>query len=577
MLNLSKLNRAQAEAVSHGLGPALVLAGPGSGKTYTIVHRICYLIEYSAVPPDSILVISFTKAAARSLQQRFHITMQENFSPVHFGTFHSFFFQILRRFSHYNTESILSKEEKLSLAGELLLSDGKLMKKSDISPEDFLKAFGNYQNNPDAFLVEQLPCGVDMLEFQNLSSAYRERCQKERRLDYDDMAILCLELLQNNPHALDACRRKYQHIFIDEYQDTNPLQYEVIKLLAKPHNNLFAVGDDDQAIYGFRGSTPGIMQDFMRQYPQAKGYLLNVNYRSTPEIVHVASKMIALNKNRYPKEITSGRAHGNPVRYQSFVNREEEYEYAALRLQENRNVWTYGQMAVISRTNRDLESISEILEEQGIPYRLSERHRNRFENFVVRDILQCVSFCCGFKKREPEIWRKLKGNRHKRETLAKLTPYAALHYFRSHVGYDRYLSDLLWQKPEQMKACQEWLKRLEGSSRKYFRLEDWLAALEKHTDDWKKEDKENAEEGVRLLTIHGAKGLEFSYVCLVDINEGVIPTKNIRSTNVLEEERRMLYVGMTRAKEAMDILYLTGTKDSPQLPSRFLNPLLGRH
>lgn len=581
MHDFSHLNPSQKKAVCHGSGPALVLAGPGSGKTYLMVNRIRYLTENCQAAPENILVITFTKAAARSLQQRFSGNTGQNGMQVFFATFHSFFFQLLRKYSLYDTNSLIKTEEKLKYMEAVLAEKRTNLSPNSASARDFLKSFGIYKNNPEAFSDENLPADIKMQDFLTVFSAYQQLIGKERKLDFDDMPFLCLQLLKEKKSVLESCRRQFTHILVDEYQDTNSVQYEILKLLAAPGNNIFAVGDDDQAIYGFRGSTPGIMQDFLKQYPEASLYRLDVNYRSTPAIVKASLRMIEENKTRFSKNIKALESRGEPVTYLAFEKSEEEYQYIAQRLARCRETWTYQEMAVLCRTNRVLESIAEILEEAEIPYQMKEPVASHYESPAVRELVSCLYYCQGQKKREPAVWKTLKGDIRQKELLKQMSPYAAIHYIRNRMEYDAYLK---FRLKDSLAKAEEYLQQLDclgAFALKFNSTREWLAALEKHISGWQRlaaqgqtAQKETQEPGVNLMTIHASKGLEFSYVCISDVNEGILPGKNIRNPELLEEERRMLYVGMTRAKKALDILYLTGTKESPRLPSRFLNPLL---
>lgn len=582
MHDFSHLNPSQKKAVCHGSGPALVLAGPGSGKTYLIVNRIRCLTENCQVAPENILVITFTKAAARSLQQRFSEDTGQNGIQVFFATFHSFFFQLLRQYSSYGTNSLLKTEEKIKYMEAVLAETRIHLSANSASARDFLKSFGIYKNNPEAFSDEHLPAEIKMQDFLTVFSAYQKLIGKEHKLDFDDMPFLCLQLLKEKPPVLESCRRQFTHILIDEYQDTNPVQYEILKLLASPGNNIFAVGDDDQAIYGFRGSSPGIMQDFLKQYPDASLYRLDMNYRSTPAIVRASLRMIEENKTRFSKKIQTFESRGEQVNYLAFKESEEEYQYIAHRLARCRETWTYSEMAVLCRTNRVLESIAEILEEEEIPYQMKEPVDSHYDSLAVRELVSCLYYCQGLKKREPAVWKALQGDIRQKELLKQMSPYTAIHYIRKRMEYDAYLK---FRMKDSLSRAEEYLQQLDRLSTfglKYNNTREWLAALEKHVSGWRSRMavqgktalKETREPGVNLMTIHASKGLEFSYVCISDVNEGILPGKNIRSPELLEEERRMLYVGMTRAKKALDILYLTGTKENPRLPSRFLNPLL---
>lgn len=594
MPDFSGLNPAQIRAVLHPGGPALVLAGPGSGKTFLIINRIRYLTECCQAAPESILVITFTRAAARSMQRRFTDAVGGRILPVTFGTFHAVFYDILRTYGSYGADFLITEEEKIWYLKQAL---GRMPERGTKQPnclfsgrgqENYralLGMLGFYKNHPGAE-PEDFPGEMTAEDFRTLFAAYQDSIRRDGKLDFDDMAGLCLELFRQNPGVLQKLHRRYKYILIDEYQDTNAVQDEVLRFLAYPENEIFVVGDDDQAIYGFRGSAPDIMHKFRERYPEAKRYDLMTNYRSSGNIVEASVRMISGNKKRFEKKLCADAGRGAPVRYLSFPDRRGEYAYLAVRLKELSEDMPYTDMAVITRTNKELERIAGQLWESGIPCGTAERGKSKFRHFIVRDVIECLDYAAERCEAAPGIWRKLWGDEKKRKLLGRQSPYAALQLLRRGIGYDDYLRKRAaaeygksghWDGGN-LGYPEEWeeiLQMLAEQGRKYADSAEWKKAIERHISSWEERSRKGAaQEGVSLLTMHGAKGLEFAYVCLPDVNEGVIPGKKNQGEESLEEERRILYVGMTRAKKILDILYLTGTEEYPRLPSRFLNPLL---
>lgn len=587
----------------HPGGPALVLASPGSGKTYLIVSRVRYLIEVCQVPPDSILVITFTKAAALSMQKRFVDAMGGKIMPVRFGTFHAVFYQILREYGSYNENAVLTNKEKMWYLQDVLerfgpfshgtgQNTGESGGNTDVPDQKefvcrLLQLFGVYKNDPSADLTDILPREVTAEQFGQIYKTYQDRLQRDGKLDFDDMTMLCLELMQRQERTLQKLRERYRYILVDEYQDTNPLQDEILRLLAGQTGQVFAVGDDDQAIYGFRGSVTGIMRDFPERYPGAVLYELNQNYRSTRNIVDTSMKMILENKNRYPKQVISQGEEGEPVHIFSFETREQEGEYLARRIRQLAESIPYEEMAVIARTNREAEGIGEILAREGIPYEVKERTKSRYGHFLVQELRECMAYLAGTWSGGSALWRRLKGREKDRKMLAKLAPWAVIHYLRGPMGWDRELLERAREKyrrdaDKAQLLYQEWMEVLndcQSRSKPCKSIRSWLQQMEEHVKQWENQGgtavEAQAPPGVQLLTMHGSKGLEFTYVCLPDVNEGIIPGRRSRGKEGEEEERRLLYVAVTRAKKILDILYLTGTKEYPRFPSRFLNPLLG--
>lgn len=374
MFDFSGLNPEQALAAAHPKGAALVLAGPGSGKTLLIVNRIRYLIEYCQAAPENILVITFTRAAAKSMQQRFTEAVCGRAFPVTFGTFHAIFFQILKMYDSYDHHSLLTNKDKMWYLGDILDREYHGASKNLLC-QRLLSLFGFYQNHPHVSLEPLLPEEMTEQEFQRIFTAYQNRIRDEGKLDFDDMAERCLELFHKKPEVLRCLQQQYRYVLIDEYQDTNAVQDAVIRKLVGSAQELFAVGDEDQAIYGFRGSAPDIMSSFERRYPGARRYTLEQNYRSTGKIVEAAGKVIAENKQRYPKKMTAVGECGEPVRCQSFEKQEEQYACIVARMKELSVQMPYEEMAVITRTNRELELIAELLRREKIPCDVKERKK----------------------------------------------------------------------------------------------------------------------------------------------------------------------------------------------------------
>lgn len=569
MLDFSKLNKAQRRAVTHPGGPAIVLAGPGSGKTFLIVSRLIYLIEYQKVMPEEILVITFTKAAALSMQQRFQNSTAGKYNKVRFGTFHSFFFQILKEYDSYHNTSLFEHHEKKKYLSNIFTEMG-------FEWDDSIN-YTSFINNPYLYAPEGMTREQAELVVQNLKSQIR----RDRKLDFDDMATLVLGLLKRIPQVLVKLKERYKYILIDEYQDTNGSQEEILRLLAAPENEIMVVGDDDQSIYGFRGSKPEIMSDFRSRYPGAKVYMLETNYRSTQRIVSAATKVICENKNRFNKTMKSVGEEGDDVRCIGFENKRKEFLHISQRIDEMKKKYniSYSDMAVITRTNREQEAIAIFLKKHNIPCYKSKKEGKLSEHFVAKELLECFEFVVGKGDRAPAIWNEMGGNETKRKILEKQAPVSAIHFICNAMGYINLLQEhaSLREKKDRIESgdlLKEWkevIYIITEHAKAHKELREWIIQLRNYLE---KTETREREEGVNILTMHGAKGLEFFYVCIPDANEGVIPGKRCRESREIEEERRLFYVAMTRAKKVLDILYLTGISDYPRLPSRFLNPLL---
>lgn len=672
MFDLNDMNDAQRKAVTHTGGPLLVLAGPGSGKTFTITRRILYLIEHG-VPPERILVITFTREAALSMQRRFQETSQIH-QPVNFGTFHSVFFQILRKSNVLKSTELLSNSEKKNLLIPILRknhiqTDGELS--YDNLREDavsFLAAASFYKNTLDAKrAVRKAPQWLQE-KFIRLLEEYQRAVRVCGKLDFDDMLSECMKMLSEDIILREEWQGRFDHILIDEFQDINPVQYEVIKLLAGKNCSIFAVGDDDQSIYGFRGSQPECLRRFEQEY-KAERILLDINYRSISEIVNASLSVIGENKDRFEKKLkadSEGKVigDGEKVRLLSFEGSEEQYAYLIDRLgiflsdhKENDS----GECAVLFRTNSGMQKLALRLRAAGIRYEMGERMQSIYQHFIVRDVMAYLTLASGDWNREtlllvvnkpsryvsreavgngvgsvlelqryyrtktdiPEKARKsilcaLQSFEKQLDALSRLSPGLAVTYVLKAVGYERYLRFLAGGNQEKWEEWREILEWLKADASRFSSLRDWKDVQEMHTLELErgktgdrpgtgndsgcgagkdnergagKDNKRGERQGggmkgegagkpaprIRLMTVHGSKGLEFDTVILPDCNETVFPHGRFQTDAEVEEERRIFYVAMTRAKENLELLYLTGTGERPRLPSRFLKPLLQDH
>lgn len=611
------LNKEQKKAVTTVRGPVLCLAGPGSGKTFTLVHRLRFLIEKHRIPPDSILVMTYSKAAALSMKQRFEREMKGKPLSVVFGTFHALCYHILKEHYHFRQNSLLSYTEKIQMIQSIL----QLM--SHLSPEEencesILGCISLFKNGKQ---IEELPLpfGVDKESFILIYKEYRKQNRQRGKLDFDDMLLLCLELFQKEPTVLTYWQKRFLFILVDEFQDCNRIQYEIVKKLACPENNLFVVGDDDQSIYGFQGANPGILHRFLQDFPQAKEILMGSNYRSRPEIIEAAGRVISENENRMPKILSAageiqrldGRA---PVLLKDFKELRMQFSYLAeqLKILHTRIPWE--EMAVIFRTNREIEELIPFLVKENIPCRVKGGRKNYYEHFAIQDILTYLRFAEGDSRRKlflnimnkpgrgigrDVLWEetvdleKLMGeleNRGERDAakevrrlasqlakLQRMSPYLGIQYIRIGMGYDRWLRGRAGEDPAVYEEWKEILDKLQQSARNFTQIGEWLAYVEQKTEAAEHTVQNmsgSMEKGVNLLTLHGSKGLEFTYVCLPNLNEGRLPHGKTPCKETIEEERRLFYVGITRAKKALELLYLTGTEKRPRQPSRFLQPFL---
>lgn len=605
-------NQAQKKAIMHGDGPCLVLAGPGSGKTLTIVNRIKYLIEDRKVRPEEILVITFTKYAAAEMKLRLKALMEGRNVPLTVGTFHGIYYGILKWAYHFGPQNILSEEEKYQLVRRIV----SRQEAEIFDEEDFLQEvvteIGVVKNNRlDISQYEAKKCSSEM--FRNIYCEYEALRKKARKIDFDDMLVLCYDLFVSRPDVLKMWQQKFRYILIDEFQDINQVQYDVIKMLAEPERNLFAVGDDDQSIYGFRGADSRLMFAFQRDYPECEQILLDVNYRSTSNIVNNSLKVIAHNEIRFEKAIRAQRAAGASLHVQEVRDSEEESGYV---LDEIENRMKSGvkpeQIAVLYRIHTDARAMVEKLIERQIPFQMREHMPNLYQHFIAKDIRAYFRMAEGTWDRTDflQIMNRPKryigrdsisGNRSVSfeeirkfycdkdwmqdridqfewdiKMLGKMAPYAAIQYMRKKIGYDDFLREYAATRQMPVSDLFDVLSEIEEAAKPYQTFEEWFAHVEEYTNVLKirEQKKEMNHDGVRLMTMHAAKGLEFDTVFIIQANEGRIPYKKSLKENGVEEERRLFYVAMTRAKNVLKIVYVKAKNGKETSPSRFVEELL---
>lgn len=604
-------NPQQVQALCHKDGPCLVLAGPGSGKTAVITKRSEYLITKCGIDPRGILVVTFTKAAAREMRQRFEKMTGRKYQGISFGTFHAIFFMILKHAYNYSAANIVREETKYQFMREIIA-------KNKISCEDetefcseMLGEISVLKNGGIA--VENyypVHCGKEVFQ-----TVYREYCRYmngERLIDFDDILVYTKELLEQRADIRAAWQKKFPYIMVDEFQDINPLQYQVIRLLAGTTENLFVVGDDDQSIYRFRGSKPELMLNFPKDYPHAKIILLPVNYRCPKQVVHLAAKLIGHNKNRYQKNIESTGSSGKAVYLKHFGQTYEENQAMIDVIRAFvRSGGSYNQIAVLYRTNIQPGAFLAKLMEYNLPFRTKERIPSLYDHWVAQDIMSYFRFALGGRARadalrimnrpsryisreslknavvdfdvwqefyltQPWIAERIEQLAYDLKVLGRITPYAAINYLRKSIGYDDFLTEYAQQRQIPSEELFEVLEELQESTREYRSLQEWMDFTVSYTEELKKkqEYKQDEKDSISIMTLHGAKGLEYDLVMIPDLNEGQIPYKKAVLDEEIEEERRMLYVGMTRAKKQLYLSYVDIIRGRKVQPSCFLQEIL---
>lgn len=624
------LSPTQAEAVCHGEGPMLVLAGPGSGKTTIITGRVQYLTTRHGIPPEQILVITFTKAAATQMQQRFRLLTHETSSAVTFGTFHAVFFQILRYACNYNAESIIKDSESLKILTDILSKLNSSLSEEPELVQTILQEISLYKGNhslePPEIKKQYLPKSCDAKTFFSAYEKYNEELRNRRKVDFEDMLLETRNLLLTHPEILSHWQKRYRYLLIDEFQDINRLQYEIVRMLAAPENNLFIVGDDDQSIYGFRGSKPEIMLQFPKDYPSAKTVILGTNYRSAPPIVAASQRLISFNKNRYEKKLTAQRADGPPVQILTFEDCAEENSFLIASIQNLHKNGKSGiipsdssssaaslfseniplsQIAILYRTNRQPRSLIEALRQAGIPYTIRGTVPCLYNHVHVLPVLAYLRLATGEMKRsdmllvanrpvrylnrqafptpvvdlnrvresyltreKPYVAERIQRLQYDLSMIARMNPFAAIHYICKIVGYEKHLTDTVSNPSDALEIMSELLE----ASRNFLTIRDFLTYTEQTCAKYKEENsaRKQPDDGVNLMTYHSSKGLEFSYVFLIDCNETIVPHLKCLLPEQICEERRLLYVAMTRAKEQLTLMSVRKRNGKDMKESRFL-------
>lgn len=607
-------NKSQIQAISHMDGPAMVLAGPGSGKTTVITHRIKNLIEKAEVRPENILVVTFTKAAAISMQKRFSTLMNGGKGQlVTFGTFHSVFYKILRKSRRYEATEILSERQKTDYIREIIGRYGISSNNISELSQNIINDIGNIKGNMlNAQEYEPSCCKKE--DFIKVYNAYNLELKKDGKMDFDDILRECYLLLCENHTILEQWRELYKYILIDEFQDINRIQMNIIELLASPLNNIFVVGDDDQSIYGFRGARPEIMIEFKDYYPEAELIVLNVNYRSTQSIINVASRVIENNKTRLDKCAHANNDKDFQPDIRKFRNQVEELKFVVSKIKEYENQGiSLSEMAILVRNNSQIQEISSFLKNRKIEAESGKHRSNIYNGMVAKDILSYVRGALKFdgtyfnedliyvlNKPQRYISRQVvlsvnmnisavrriysKNNIDSFlfhiEMIRKLPPQAALSYIRKGAGYEEYLRLYAIENNIPMSGLLKQLEQLVQECSKFNTLEQWINSIDSaQNSEGQNFGKKSSGEGgtnnrINIMTMHGSKGLEFKAVFIVDANQGIIPTSKALRERDFEEERRLFYVAITRAIDYLNVYAVEERLGCPIEVSMFVEEML---
>ena len=600
MIDIDKLNENQQMAVKHVDGPCMVLEGPGSGKTRVITYRIVNMVMNEGIPPTRILAISFTKASSIEMKNRaLSICNDFRMNKVTFGTFHAVFFRILRKFERLNLNSILDEKLKRFALKGILKSLNVENGEDDELVGQVINEISYVKNE----LMDKSDFESEVLtkdEFINTYNMYENYKEEIKKIDFDDMLIRTYHLLQNNPQALNMVRNVYKYILIDEFQDVNRVQFEVVKLIAEPNNNIFVVGDEDQSIYGFRGARPDFLLQFKDYFKDSKEVRLDINYRSKSEIIGTANRLIDKNQNRYNKVIKCNQEGKGTVEYLTPKDSEDEAMQIAKDIQERvkEDYVEYDDFAVIYRTNLQSRALVDVFMDMRIPFVIRDSVVTIYDHWAAKDILSYLKLSINpdsnedwmriinkpFRYISRESINSVKGEKYFLNALVTkcnlyqkqvktindldidisylktMEPKNAISFIRTTLDYDKYILDYCMNRKIKPNGLIEILNEIESSSSNFNTIEEYLSHIEKVKEELQENQKNKEVNGVIFTTMHSAKGLEFDNVYIIGTNEGTIPHEKSydiededKKNNQIEEERRLMYVAITRAKNRLCI------------------------
>ncbi|MCL2372410.1 MAG: ATP-dependent helicase [Defluviitaleaceae bacterium] len=608
------LNANQEKAAAHINGPMMVLAGPGSGKTAVITARAANLVN-AGINPANILVITYSKAAAQEMERRFaQLYLGSDLPKVNFGTFHSMFFRVLRRNRNCGLDAILADGERRNFVR------GALKERQYDADEDLLLAVTNEMSllrNELHHLAEYQASSISPEDFREICQGYETYKGQQNKIDFDDMLCHSYEILKSQPAELEFWQRQFKYIMIDEFQDINRVQYEAVKLLAEGSHNIFVVGDDDQSIYRFRGSRPEFLLNFPQDFAQVQQVTLDINYRSTLEIIDMANSLIVGNKMRYDKGIRGTGVTGKkPV---ILVSDDQNHE--AIKIAEAiRSVWKKGaklsEIAITYRLNMQARAFMDVFLNMNIPFKNRDEIPTLYEHWVAQDIFaylrvigrlgrrQKIGHCPDAERiinkpfryisqaflqsmrkndldlfaaytRDPTIHTATKTKIEELKSdltiLARRNTHDAIKQIRRGLGYNGHIMDHSEYRRINHKGLFEIADELQEAAKQFPNPADFIS----HAAHVTQAAKETPPTGdcCTLTTLHSAKGLEFERVFIAGVVEEILPSIRSKTEPELEEERRLLYVGITRAKKELYLSTIKSRYDKPTKPSRFIKEL----
>lgn len=545
------------------------------------------------------------------MKDRFFKLTKGRGQGVNFGTFHAVFFTILKYAYHYSAANIIREEQKNQIFRDILahldyeIEDEKEFISGITSEISLVKG-----ERMDLEHYYSINCSEEI--FKKIYRDYEYRLRKENLIDFDDMLVLCYELLKERPDILSVWQKKFKYILIDEFQDINRVQYDIIKLLAMPENNLFIVGDDDQSIYRFRGAKPEIMLNFGKDYPEGKQVLLDINYRSTEKIVACSTCLVKNNVNRFPKVIKAERQGGQDISVRFFKELKEQNSMVVAEILKYYKMGIpFSDMAVLFRTNTQPRALIDKLMEYNVPFQMKDRIPNIYDHWIAVNLITYIKLAMGYRDRglflqianrpkrylsrdcfsSPQMefhkirefyqdkdWMIERINKleYDLELMKNMSPFAAINYIRRGVGYEDYLTEYAAFRRIKPEELIDTLNELQDSAREYKTYEEWFLHIREYKEELKNQaqSQKQHQNSAALMTMHSSKGLEYRAVFIVDANEGITPHRKAMLEADLEEERRLFYVAVTRAKEYLHIYSVKERYNKELTCSRFVGELL---
>lgn len=624
------LNNKQEEAVLNINGPSLLLSVPGGGKTTVIVSRCANMILNHKINPDKILTLTFSKASAKDMKMRYESLFNVNGeSNLKFSTIHSFCYSVMSTYLRLanRPSPLLIEDDNSGISKTKLLKRIYLEKHKEYVSEDKLEEFSNSISFVKNMLIEAVDIKDEeysVPNFKDMFETYEKHKRENKYIDYDDMLTGVYQLFCRNAEILKIFRDKYHFVNVDESQDTSLVQHEIIKLLAMPRNNIFMVGDEDQSIYSFRAAFPKALLDYEKTYPGAKVHFMERNYRTTGRIVQAANSFIKQNKERYPKNMFTQREEGGGIVFSNFKDKDLAFEYLIKSLQEVGKLQQTGQLndiAILFRNNISAITIAYHLKNKMIPFRLREGNIHFFNHWLLRDISAFMKLSLDLTNVEAfgQIYYKMNGfitknmfayvvSKHSPnssvfktltgcplvytsaqksittmiidfENLGELNPLEAIDFIQEEMGYDKYLKRLSKENGYSKEGLNQVLDSLKAIAKDSKDVESFFANLKELQNFIENTKGRKDKNALTLSTIHGCKGLEFDRVYMIDIIDGLFPTaKSIgeagaQNWSLMEEEIRLFYVGITRAKNNLELLSFDMVNGKKVKKSRFVKQL----